>query len=457
MYDIAINNGTVLDTEQKTLIRQNIGITGGRIEALSDFPLKGELDIDARDQIVSPGFIDVHGHIDGYEYSGILSACQGITTTVGGNCGLSPEDLTGFFKKEAAQGFPVNQAELAGHSFTLRRAVGLLDPYAAADDAQIKAMCGLAERMLNEGAQGISLGLDYSPGASLREILALAEVCAAHHGIMPVHTRLFTANDLNSIYEILYIGKMTGVRLLFSHFVYQYGTGTMDDALSIIDHARSSGMDVYIDSGMYTNWSTYINTATFDEQTIIDNAMSFQDMVVATGEYKGQRLNRELYRHLRENCPDVSVIFMEQCDCDVYKALKKPYAMPSTDIGTYKKGEGHPQIAGTFPRYLRKMVRERGDLSLEEAVYKATLLPAQIYGFHTKGVLKRGMDADVVIFDPGRIQDMANYPDKGMPDALPEGISHVIVNGVPAAGNGQPTGNRSGRILKRGTNGSAGL
>lgn len=450
MYDIAINYGTVLDTEQKVRIRRNVGITGNRIAALSEDPLDGTLVIDASGLIVSPGFIDVHGHVDGYEYSGILSARQGITTTVGGNCGLSPLKLDSFFRKESKSGFPVNQAELAGHSFTLRRAAGIMDPYQAADPSQIDAMCRMAGQMLSQGAVGISLGLDYSPGASLREILALARVCASYGAIMPVHTRLFTQNDLNSLYEILYIGKMAGVRLLFSHFVYQYGTGTMDDALAIIDHARQIGMDVYIDSGMYTNWSTYIDTATFDEQTIIDNAMSFQDMVVATGPHRGKRLNRELYLYLRENCPGESVIFMEQCDCDVYKALSRPYAMPSTDIGAYQKGEGHPQIAGTFPRYLRRMVNMRGDLTLEEAVYKATLLPARIFGFTGKGILRPGMDADLVLFEPERIEDMAKYPDEGAPDAPPVGIPHVIVNGVPVVKDGLPTRSRPGRILKAG-------
>lgn len=448
MYDIAINYGTVLDTENRTCRPGHLGLTGGKIAEISDTPLTGRLVIDADGLTVSPGFIDVHGHIDGYEYSGLLSAGQGITTTVGGNCGLCPEDFAGFLKN-AENGFPIHQAELAGHSFTLRRAVGLKDPYQPADDSQIAAMCSLAEEMLRLGAVGISLGLDYSPGASLKEILALAKLAARYGGIMPVHTRLFTQNDLNSLYEMLYIGKVSGVRLLFSHFVYQYGTGTMDDALAIVEHARQNGMDLYIDSGMYTDWSTFLNTATFDEQTIYDNAMSFHDMVVATGAFKGKRMDRDLYRYMRQNCPNDSVIFMEHCDCDVYKALSRPFAMPSTDTGTYKKGEGHPQIAGTFPRYLRKMVRERADLTLEEAVYKATLLPARVFGFRTKGLIAPGMDADIVIFDPDTIEDMAIYPDRGDPDALPKGIPHVIVNGRPVIRDGVFTGETPGRILKK--------
>ncbi|MFQ8833659.1 MAG: hypothetical protein ACLR7U_12865 [Ruthenibacterium lactatiformans] len=118
--------------------------------------------------------------------------------------------------------------------------------------------------------------------------------------------------------------------------------------------------------------------------------LRFGDMVAATGKYTGTRLNRELYE-LRPN-PDVSIICYSGEPYEIYEALQKPYAMMSTDAGAYAPGEGHPQIAGSYPRFLRKMVREKRLLGLEEAVYKCTLLPAQTYHIPGKGVLEPGYD-----------------------------------------------------------------
>lgn len=447
MLDVAIQNGRIFDTETGKNDPVNIGIKSGKIALLTTEKPDALFTVDAKNRIITPGFIDVHGHVDGYPYSGELSACQGITTTIGGNCGLSPVDLGAFFSEQRAQGFVINQAELIGHSFSLRKAVGIENPYAKATLSQIETMKCLARKALLAGACGISFGLDYSPGASAEEIRALAEVCAEFHRVMPIHTRLFTRNDLYSLFEILSIAKQVNVQLLLSHFVYQYGTGIMDEALHIIDEARSQGLKIAIDSGMYTDWTTFVGTATFDEQTIADNEIRFSDMVVATGIYTGTRLNRELYLKLRKEHPEDSVICFMGNKSEIYKALKKNYAMPSTDIGTYKPGEGHPQIAASFPKYFRELVRERGDLTLAEAVRKATLLPAQTFGFKNKGNIKTGYDADLVILDFDHLLDLADFPDRGQPDKKPQGIDYVFVQGVAVVENGLFTGKKPGKIL----------
>lgn len=144
----------------------------------------------------------------------------------------------------------------------------------------------IADRALRAGAAGVSLGLDYAPGSGLAEIDAMAAIAAEYGRCLPVHTRLFTQNDLYSLYEMLAAAKRSGGRLLLSHFVYQYsGFGTLRPALDVVDAARAKGMDVWMDSGMYTDWATYAGTATFDEQTIKDNSLRFGDMVAATGKY----------------------------------------------------------------------------------------------------------------------------------------------------------------------------
>lgn len=448
MLDLAINFGEVIDTHQKVKKALHIGIQAGKIAALTQSPLEAKAVICAAGLIVSPGFIDVHGHADGYAYSGELSACQGITTTVGGNCGLSPVDMDDFFRQQETAGFVIHQAELIGHSFSLRQAAGISDPYRKASQREIGVMAELAEKALTAGAAGISFGLDYAPGASFAEIAALAEVCAAFDRVMPIHTRLFTQYDLYSLYEVLSVAKRTGVRLLFSHFVYQYGTGIMREALLILDRARSDGLKINMDSGMYTDWTTFIGTATFDEQSIQDSGLRFSDMVVASGKYAGRRLDKELYIEMRRDFPADSVICFTGETEEIYETLKKPYAMPSTDIGIYQKGEGHPQIAGTFPKYIKEMVKERGELALPEAIYKATLLPAQTFGFRHKGCIEVGADADLTIFDLENLKDMADFPHRGKPDAKPEGIVYVVVNGVLAVAEGQFTGQKAGKIQR---------
>lgn len=104
------------------------------------------------------------------------------------------------------------------------------------------------------------------------------------------------------------VAKATGVKVLVSHFVYQYGNGSMEEALQIVDKARSEGLDIWIDSGMYTDWSTYVGTETYSEEAIRDNGYVFGDFVVATGKYTGQRMTRQIYEELRACCPDDSVI-----------------------------------------------------------------------------------------------------------------------------------------------------
>ena len=169
----------------------------------------------------------------------------------------------------------------------------------------------------------------------------------------------------------------------------------------------------------------------------------------ATGPHKGKIMTEELYFHMKETDPEESLILFEGTEEEIYECLKKPYAMPSTDIGAYAEGEGHPQIAGSFPRYFRKMVEEQKLLSLEEAVYKATLLPAETFSFTTKGRILPGMDADLTIFDIHTICDNATYPHLGLPDARPSGIPYVMVGGTLAVDQGIYKNTRSGRTIRK--------
>ena len=447
MFDIAINNGNLIDPEFKTSFKGSLGIKDGKISEITRGELVGRKTINAAGLVVCPGFIDIHGHVDGEDYCGELSVRQGVTTTIGGNCGLSPIDMNAFFENQDRKGFVINQAELVGHSFSMREAVGITDVYTPARADQILKMQYLTEKALDEGACGLSLGLEYAPHSSREEILAISLIAAKHNRPITIHTRVISENDLNSLREAVELSRVTGADVLISHFVYQYNS-VMAKALEIVDKAINEGLNIRIDSGMYTDWATSIGTATFSEKNVEGGLLSLDKMLVASGKYKGERLNRKLYKELRAGNPHECIIYFTGTAENVYMALNKSYAMPSSDIGPYKKGEGHPQIAGTFPRYFRYMVRERKEISLIEAIRKATFLPAETMGLKQKGRIKKGADADVVIFDIDTIKDTAGFPGVGVPDKKPEGIKYAFVNGSLVLNQGIIQNSMAGRSIR---------
>jgi len=445
MFDIVITNGILIDPEKLTRRKGNIGLKDGKIAAITSQEIHGKMKVDAADRIVSPGFIDIHGHVDLDAYCGELSLRQGITTTVGGNCGFSPCDIEAFFTAHETDGFIINQAEMIGHSFSLRDKVGATDPLKPATPEQLAQMTELVEKAFEAGACGLSLGLAYAPGSSNDEVYNLSKLAARYGRVVAVDTRMRTGIDMYSLVETVDIARQTGARVQISHLVYQYGTGVVDEALAVIDRARADGLDIRFDSGMYTEWATHIGAVLFNEDSIELNGWQLEDILVITGKYNGQRLNREIYQDLRSNAPHTAVVVLTGVEEEIYLALSHPYGMPSTDTGAYAPGEGHPQIAGSFPRYFRKLVGERYELTIMEAIRKATLLPAETLGFHSKGRLRVGMDADLVVFDIKGIMDKADF---GLPDAMPEGIDYVFINGKLALEKGQLIEHQAGKAVR---------
>jgi N-acyl-D-amino-acid deacylase len=433
IYDLVIKNGVLVDPEKNTIVHGNIGVNNCKIAAITQENICGKKEIDAENNIVCPGFIDIHGHIDGHRECGELSVVQGVTTTIGGNCGVSPQDLKEFFIQQEKKGFPINQAQFIGHSFSLRENVGITNPYVPATDFQIKCMENLERKLFEEGAIGLSFGLEYAPGSSFKEVIALSSIAAKHKKLVAIHTRLANPKDIDSLKEAVKIAEITGVSVQISHFVYQYGTGIMSEALEIVDEARKKGLKIWVDSGMYTDFATSIGTSVFDEDHIKKFNWKLSDMLVATGKYKGERLTEKLYKELRDKYKNETIICFTGVEDEIYEVLLKDYVMLSSDIGPSPSGnrdEGHPQNAGTFPRFFRKMVREQKSISIIKAVEKCTLLPAKVLDLKNKGRLKVGLDADLVIFDIETIRDKSDFLGRGKPDTKPEGIHYVIVSGT---------------------------
>jgi N-acyl-D-amino-acid deacylase len=454
-FDIVIKNGTIIEPKTRQQTIGNIGIRDGIIDSVSREDIEGKEVIDATDKIVCPGFIDIHSHLSFPLYSAWLSAKQGITTCLSGNCGTTPMlPVKKYLDDMEEKGYPINFATLAGHSWTFREKVGITDPHAAATAFQISQMMGMAEQALEEGAFGISLGLEYSPGAAPEEYMPLAKIAARYGKLVAIHIRTDALNFAYGLREAIAISESTGARMQISHLAYQFGVHpeVTQMALCMIENAVNKGLPIMCDSGMYEAFATFVKSAVFDDGWNKRYSCKLSDLMISTGHYAGQRATQEIIEYIRGNEPNsVGTAFVGAVP-DLGLAIKQPFTMVSTDAGLSDiPGNGHPQDVGTFPRLFQKLVREQGVLSMMEAVYKSTYLPAKQIGISNhKGWIGTGADADIVIFDQRTICDNADYIGIGKPDAPPTGIEYVIVNGVVLVeGQNVREDLRPGKILRQ--------
>ena len=452
LLDLVLRNGWLIDPERLTMQPGSVGVKEGRIAAIYGIGAKlpeAERTVDLGGLAVSPGFIDVHAHLDGHMESGRRALLQGITTSFGGNCGLSPIDMEAFFDSQS-EGFCVNQAEFVGHSFSLREEVGLKDAYRAATPAEIRQMEALARRAMEAGAWGVSFGLDYCPGCAFQGVEALGKLAAKMGGICPIHTRLFTMYDMYSISEAALLALNAGVQVQVSHLVYQYPlVHLLDEAFEMLEFAQDRGAHIACDSGMYTHFAAPLGSATFDLDNMEICDWKFDELLVSTGPHKGEWMTESLYRKLRKEAPGTEVVCFSGEDDAIAYAFTRDYVMPSTDAGNYEPGQGHPQAAASFPLFFRVLVREKRQMDWPEAVRRATLLPAETMGLKRKGRLSPGADADFVVFDPKTIDGRADFAGLGTPDAPPAGIHSVWIGGSQAVEGTKVVNDRLGKILKR--------
>lgn len=450
MLDLILRSGWLIDPERMTMEPGSLGVLDGKIARVygadAVLPEAKEV-VDLHGLAVAPGFIDVHAHLDGHAECGRRALLQGVTTSFGGNCGLSPVDIAAFYESQKG-GYCVNQAEFVGHSFSLREAVGIDETRRCAGPEEIARMEALAAKAMEAGAWGVSFGLDYCPGCSFREVEALGKLTARYGGICPIHTRLFTMYDMYSISEAALLALKCGVQVQVSHLVYQYPMNDLlDEAFEMIEFAQERGAHICCDSGMYTDFAAPLGSATFDPETMEMCGWDYSDLLISTGPLRGERMTEKTYRELRRNAPDTEVVCFSGHGGAVLHAFDRDYVMVSTDAGTYAPGQGHPQAAATFPRFFRMLVREQRRMTWPEAVRRTSLLPAETMGLKTKGRLREGMDADLVVMDTHTIAERADFAGVGVPDAPPVGIERVLIAGKTAVIGSKVVNDRLGRIL----------
>jgi N-acyl-D-amino-acid deacylase len=419
--------------------------------------------------------------------------------------GIQPDwkTLAEYFALLEKQGIGINLATYVGATQVRRVVIGDADrPPSAAELDQMKA---LVRQAMEEGARGVSTSLEYAPApyASTEELIALAAESAKYGGIYATHMRNEGDGIMDALEETARIGReaKTPVEIWHLKVAGKSMWGKMPEVVGFIEKARASGLDISADTYAYTAWNNSLSafippwahdggdaklierlkdpetrmrirrdmktfTRTWDNEWMeIPGAESILVSSVlnpALRPLQGKRISDiakmwgkdpidTICEFLIQDHAATSVSVFGMQESDVALALKQPWVSADNDSGgTSPEGilgqdKPHPRAYGTFPRILSKYVRDEKLLTLPDAIRKFTSLPAQRMRFTDRGVLKQGMWADVVIFDPEKIHDVATYEN---PNQLSVGMEYVLVNGVPVIDGGKMTGARPGKVLR---------
>ena len=507
--DLLIRNARVVDGTGSPWFLSDVAVTDGRISAMGrNLDVDADRTIDANGRVLSPGFVDVHTHVESSSRRKGLAdnpradnfLLDGVTTIITGNCGGSEIDVAGYANR--LDGLGINVATFIGHNTVRREVVGLDDrPPTAAEMEEMKA---LVDKAMRDGAVGFSTGLLYVPGtyAETSEVIELASVAAGHGGVYATHMREQGAMLHESITEAITIGIEAGMPVQISHLKVKGPSrwGTIGSALDLIDSYRNQGVDVVVDAYPYARASTNLGVnlprwavagsasdiaARIDDpetnEQIVDTMKDmledggYPDYSFATvarfmpnESYNGMNIS-EINR-LREGAPNVdgeittildlmieggkagvnqgaSMVYHYMSDDDVDTIFRYPNAAIASDGGVVEYGVGlpHPRSYGTNARVIANYVRDRNVMTLEDAVRRMTSLPARAFSFHDRGIIRPGFAADLVLFDPDNVQDIATFVD---PHQYSKGFDVVIVNGVVAVMDGRATDERGGQFVR---------
>ncbi len=460
----------IIDGSGKSAFRGDVRIAGDKIVKIGNIKAKkNETVLDANERVLAPGFIDIHNHSE----SGLLregaaanQVSQGITTILVGPDGGSPFPLSEYFAKLQGKIAP-NVGAFIGHA-VLREQVMNKDYKRQTTEAELEKMLVLIEAAMKEGAFGLSSGLEYDVGfsASTEELIALSRIAAKYGGIYMSHIRDEEEGLLDAIREAIRIGKEAKIPVQISHIKAGNRNvwGKSAEAIALIEAERKNGFDITADVYPYTAWASTITVLVpsrkHEDRAEIEKGLQNvggADKVLITScaahrDYEGKTLE-EIAKSQNVSPVDVyiqivkdggaGVVCNSMNEADVKNFYQQSWAMVSSDGGI---GSRHPRGTGTFPRVLSRFVRENGWFSLEEAVRKMSAFPANRLGLKDRGIIKKGMKADLVLFDKDKVIDRATFAE---PQNLSEGIEIVFVNGVKVWENGTTTGNLPGEILRK--------
>src|ERR1700719_112949 len=499
-FDILIQHAHIVDGSGNPWYQGDIGIRGDTVAAIGHLEnLPSKMTIDAHGLTVAPGFIDIHTHarrgifLDPAAQNYIR---QGVTTLIEGNDGSSPLPLAPFFEKLSAIHMAVNFGTFVGQGSIRQAVLGLENRNATPEE--IAKMKDLTRQAMQDGAFGLSTGLFYVPGnfTPTGEVIQLAKVVAGFGGMYISHMRDEAAGVVDSVRETIRIGEEGGLPTQVTHhkIIGAANWGKSVDTLRLVEEARARGVDVTIDQYPYTASSTG-TAALFPQASQAGGQKALLERLAAPDQRA--KIKAEIVQRIKvdrgggdpknvvmANCPfdtsldgksladitaargrpvtienaaETAIEIQQKGGCqavyhaiseeDIERILGSPYTMIGSDGEIPEVGTGapHPRSYGTFSRVLARYVREQKVLTLEDAVRKMSGYTAERLRLLDRGLLRPGMKADIVIFDPAKVQDKADYAN---PHQYAEGVQDLIINGQRVIANGQLTAARPGRILR---------
>lgn len=433
-----IKNGLVIDPANLIQAKLNLLLEDGKIKLVTRDEPDADLIIDAAGKVVCPGFIDIHMHEDFVGDDGRIedddqrsifrcSLRMGVTTVLGGQCGINRYDPVKYLDLVDKYGAPVNVALLVGHGY-IREACGNKDKYGPVTSEELALMEKKIAEALHAGCLGVSYGMRYVPGLNRNEMIHTALPCVEKHKMIAAHVRDDAEGIFEATREFLDIAKKLAIPAQYSHIGSMAGFGQMKDFLAMVAEYKMNGVDVSCDCYPYYAFSTMIGATTYDDGWMERYHCGYDVIEMCEGKYKGQRCTKEIFEEERREHPEHLTVCHVMKEEDVDLALRTLNVMLSSD-GIMNNGQGHPRAAGSFTRLFSEFVR-KGKLSLEEAIRMCTAMPAEKMVLRNKGNLRAGADADIVIFDPERIKDNATFENPTLPG---EGIDYVFINGEIAA------------------------
>lgn len=471
-----ILNAQVADGTGAPLYKANVRITAAHITGIGELqPQKDEPTVDAKGLVLAPGFVDIHNHSEEGLATDPLAEtqiAQGITTLIVGADGESAWPLIGWIRARQQAHTSLNIGTFAGHA-TIREQVMGKDFKRTANPEEVSRMQQLMGVAMNVQALGLSSGLEYEVGSysSTEELVALAKVAAERGGIYMTHIRDEADKSFEALNEEISIAERAHIPVEHSHI--KLGTvavqGRAQEYIKIIEAARSRGVDFLADCYPYDAWHSNLKVLVPDKQyenpksvakaladvggashvTITDFApnKSYAGHTIADLAKSNHLSPVEMFiRLIKEGDAantEATIIGQSMIESDIKAFYQQPWVMVASDGGI---NSSHPRGAGTFPRVLGLYVREKHWLTLPEAIRKMTSLPAQRLGWKDRGVIREGMFADLVLFNPDTVIDNSTYAN---PTALPTGIEKVFVNGVLVWDSGKPTNTLPGSFLGR--------
>jgi len=441
-YELVIEGGRVIDPETGLDAVRNVGIRGGKIVRVTTEALSGRRVVHAGGLVVAPGFIDLHQHGQDVA-SQRVKALDGVTTAL--ELEIGAPDVAQFLKSKEGHSL-IHYGTSASH-VAARAAVfgaplpaGTILPKSGpatdlpATPEQIEAMRQRLHAELEAGGLAVGMGIQYTPGATRLEVIDMFRV-AAERGL-PVYTHVRSAgrvepgSSIEAVSEVIGAAAITGAAL---HIVHINSTCLRDslECLAMIEGARARGLDVTTEAYPYIAGMTAVNSALFNPGWREKLGIDYGDLVLPD---TGEHLTKARFDELHNSSKTQWVLVFANTQEIVDKVIPHPLVMIASD-----GAEGHPRNAGTYSRVLAQYVREKGTVTLMDAIRKMTLMPAQMLERSTpaarqKGRLQEGADADIVVFDAATISDRATF-EKPMEPSV--GVRYLVVAGTVVVDDGK--------------------